>query len=231
MDFSGWEKLSLVDFDDNITTTLFAAGCNMRCPFCHNMDLVIHPLEAPQIPWEEIYDFLKNRKTMLDGVCISGGEPTLMNDLHEKMVAIKELGYKIKLDSNGSNPEMLKVLIHEGLVDYVAMDIKNSPACYRETIGCPNFDMRPIFESVDLLKLGHIPYEFRTTIIEEFHSEEDMIEIGKWIARAPRYFLQLYVDSEHCIQRGFHAISDQKAHHFLDLLKPYVPNAKLRSYE
>ncbi|MDO5329925.1 MAG: anaerobic ribonucleoside-triphosphate reductase activating protein [Bacillota bacterium] len=230
MDFSGWEKLSLVDYDDNITTTLFMAGCNMRCPFCHNMDLVINPQNAPTIPWEEIYDYLKKRQGVLDAVCVSGGEPTLMPDLLEKLSLIKELGYKVKLDSNGSNPDKLAEAISKGLVDYVAMDIKNSPERYGETIGVPSFNLAPIKASVELLKNNKVAYEFRTTIMDEFHDETAMKSIGEWIAGAPRYFLQLYIDSDHCIVGGFHAVSEEKAKRFLEIVKPYVGEAKLRSY-
>ena len=133
MDFSGWEKMSLVDYDDNLTTTLFTAGCNFRCPFCHNSDLVLHPEKTFRIPWEEIKAYLVKRKGMLDAVCITGGEPTMMPDLLDKMREIKALGYKIKLDSNGTRPDILKKAYEEGLVDYIAMDIKNSPEKYRRS--------------------------------------------------------------------------------------------------
>ena len=231
MDFSGWEKLYLVDYDDNIKTTLFMAGCNFRCPFCHNGDLVLHPENAPRIPWEEIMDYLRKRQGVLDAVCISGGEPTLMPDLEEKMKQIKSLGYLVKLDSNGNNPEKLKKLVAEGLVDYVAMDVKNSKSRYPETIGIPSFDCKNIEESIRFLMDSGIGYEFRTTIMEEYHDEGSIRELGEWIAGAKRYFLQLYIDSEHCIAKGHHPISKEKAERFLEILKPFVPNAKLRGYE
>ncbi|MBP5216543.1 MAG: anaerobic ribonucleoside-triphosphate reductase activating protein [Bacilli bacterium] len=231
MDFSGWEKLSLVDFDDKITTTLFMAGCNFRCPFCHNSDLVLHPDTAPKIPWSEIMEYLKKRQGVLDAVCVSGGEPTLMHDLEEKLKDIKSLGYLVKLDSNGSNPALLRKFVSMSLVDYVAMDIKNSKKRYAETIGLSHYDLAPIEESVSFLMNAGIPYEFRTTIMEEFHDEESIVEIGQWIAGAKRYFLQLYIESEHCIQQGHHPIAKEKAEKFLLLLKPYLANAKLRGYE
>ncbi len=230
MDFSGWEKLSLVDFDDNLTTTLFMAGCPFRCPFCHNGDLVIHPENAPKIPWEEIKEYLIKRQGMLDAVCISGGEPTLMPDLKEKIREIKELGYIVKLDSNGWRPDILKSLIEEKLVDHIAMDIKNSKEKYCATAGV-EVDMKQILESVDLLMNSGISYEFRTTLIDEFHDEEDIRRIGEWIKGAKMYRLQRFIDSESCIQRGLHQVSLEKAKRFLEILKPYINNLDLRGYD
>lgn len=231
MNFNGWEKLSLVDFDGNLTTTIFSSGCPFRCPYCHNSDLVLRPSELPVIPYEEIMSFLRKRQGVLEAVCISGGEPTLGDDLLIKMKEIKELGYKIKLDSNGFRPQVLKKAVEEGLVDLIAMDIKNSLDKYGLTIGIPDFDTKPIEESIAFLKEGHIPYEFRTTIVDEFHTEEDMEAIGKLIAGSPRYYLQLYIDSENCIERGFHSVSEAKAQRFVEILKPLVPNVKLRGYD
>ena len=228
MNFNGWEKLSLVDFDGNLTTTIFSSGCPFRCPYCHNSDLVLRSSELPVIPYEEIMSFLRKRQGVLEAVCISGGEPTLGDDLLIKMKEIKELGYKIKLDSNGFRPQVLKKAVEEGLVDLIAMDIKNSLDKYGLTIGIPDFDTKPIEESIAFLKEGHVPYEFRTTIVDEFHTEEDMEAIGKLIAGSPRYYLQLYIDSENCIERGFHSVSEAKAHRFVEILKPLVPNVKLR---
>ena len=230
MDFCGMEKLSLVDFDDNLTCTLFMAGCPFRCPFCHNGDLVLHPETATPIPFNEILDYLDKRKGVLDAVCISGGEPTLMPDLEEKIVAIRNLGYLIKLDSNGFQPHILKKLIDKGLVDYVAMDIKNCPEKYDLTCGT-SVNLDAIKESIHLLMTSGIGYEFRTTTIEEFHTEEDMKKLAQWIAGASRYFIQKYVDSENCIRHYFHALSPQKAEKYLQIVREFVPNAALRGYE
>ena len=229
MDFSGLEKLSLVDYDDNLTATLFMAGCPFRCPFCHNGDLVLHPERAVTIPFEEIMEYLTKRRGVLDAVCISGGEPTLMPDLEEKIRAIKELGYLIKLDSNGFRPKVVKRLVGERLVDYVAMDIKNSKAKYSYTAGT-EVNLEDIEETARFLMDSGVDYEFRTTMMEEFHDYADMEAIGKWIAGANRYFLQRYIDSEHCIQRHFHEISPQKAEEYLKIVQNYVPNAALRGY-
>lgn len=230
MDFSGWEKLSLVDFDDHIATTLFTSGCNFRCPFCHNSPLVLSAKEQPTIPFEEILAYLKKRQGVLDGVCISGGEPTLMDDLEDKIRRIRELGYSIKLDSNGSNPGLLKHLVEEGLIDYVAMDIKNSKRRYAETIGFEKYDLSKIEESVAYLLQGHVPYEFRTTLIDEYHDEKDVKEIGEWIKGADKYFLQHYVDSPNCIKQGLHEVSLEQAKRFLEIIKPNVKEVSLRGY-
>ncbi len=230
MDFVGMEKLSLVDFDDNITATLFMAGCPFRCPFCHNGDLVLHPETAVPLPFEEIMEYLRKRRGILDAVCITGGEPTLMPDLEDKIRAIRELGYIIKLDSNGFQPHVLRDLIGKGIVDYIAMDIKNSPEKYDLTCGT-HVDLDKINESIELLKSSGVGYEFRTTAMEEFHTEEDMEKLARWIAGASRYYLQRYVDSENCIQHYYHAISPQKANKYIEIVRKYVPNAALRGYE
>ncbi|MCR5349303.1 MAG: anaerobic ribonucleoside-triphosphate reductase activating protein [Bacilli bacterium] len=223
------EKLSLVDYDDNLTATLFMAGCPFRCPFCHNADLVLHPEKAEVIPFATIMDYLQKRQGVLDAVCITGGEPTLMPDLEEKIRAIRALGYKIKLDSNGFRPTVLRDLIGKGLLDYVAMDIKNSPEKYSLTAGV-EVDISAIEESVSLLMNSGIAYEFRTTSVQEFHDYSDFVKIGKWIAGANRYFIQHYVDSEYCIQRHFHELSPQKAQECLKIVQEYVPSAQLRGY-
>ena len=230
MDFSGFEKLSLVDYDDNLTATLFMAGCPFRCPFCHNGDLVLHPERAPKIPFDEILEYLKKRQGVLDAVCISGGEPTLMPDLEEKIRAIREIGYLIKLDSNGCNPKVVRSLIEKGLVDYVAMDIKNSKGKYMATCGTV-IDLAEIEESVKLLMTSGVRYEFRTTMMEEFHDEEDIVEIARWIQGAERYFLQRYIDSPSCIRHNFHEVPVEKAKKFIEAIKPYIPNAALRGYD
>ncbi len=231
MDFSGWEKLSLVDYDDRIATTLFVAGCNLRCPFCHNSELVLHPKNNPTISWEEIMEYLERRKGVLDAVVITGGEPTLMNDLIEKMQDIKKLGYLIKLDTNGTNPDLLMDLSNLGLVDYIAMDIKNSLPKYGVTSGKPLLDTSKIEESIRFLLNGVIDYEFRTTIIDEFHTSLDMERIGQLIEGAKRYYLQRYIDNEYCIEHGYHEVSKEKALVFKAIVSKYVKQVSLRGYE
>ena len=231
MEFSGWEKLSLVDYDDRISTTLFMAGCNFRCPFCHNSSLVLHPGDNPKIPWTEIMAYLEKRKGVIEAVVVTGGEPTLMPDLKEKLRDIRSLGYEIKLDSNGSHPEVLRDLVAAKLVDYIAMDIKNSPEKYAVTAGVPNIGLAPIEESVEFLKSSGIRYEFRTTIIAEYHTEKDLEEIAKWLKGADRYFLQRYIDSEYCISHGLHPIAKEKADIFLSIASKLIKCVKLRGYD
>lgn len=229
MDFSGWEKLSLLDYDEHISTTLFMAGCDFRCPFCHNSSLVLEPNKAPKIPWKEIMDYLAKRKGVLDAVCISGGEPTMMNDLEEKIRDIKSLGYEVKLDSNGSRPEVLKKLLEEKLIDYVAMDIKNSQEKYAMTAGVL-LDIHKIEKSIEILKSSQIPFEFRTTAILEYHTLRDFEEIGKWLKGAPKYFIQRYIDNDNCIRHGLHELPKEKALEAKALLEKYIDFVDLRGY-
>lgn len=231
MEFSGWEKLSLLDFDDHISTTLFTSGCNMRCPFCHNSSLVLTPNENPQIPWEEIMAFLEKRKNVIDAVVVTGGEPTLMGDLIPKLSDIKSLGYKVKLDTNGTRPEVLRLAVEQGLVDYVAMDIKNCKEKYQATSGMKNLRISDINESIRYLIKGNIPYEFRTTTIEEFHTENDFELIGQWVEGAERFFIQRYVDRDGCIEHGFHEVKKEKALILKAILSKYVKQVKLRGYD
>ena len=231
MDFNGWEKLSLVDFDDYLTTTFFTSGCNFRCPFCHNKNLVLTPKDNPTIPWETMLDYLMRRRKELDAVCVTGGEPTLMDDLAQKLAQIKELGYLVKLDTNGTNPDLLKELYREGLVDYFAMDIKNSKEKYAETAGLCKINLAKIEDSVSFLLTSGCRYEFRTTIMEEFHNEESFRSIAEWLSGAERYFLQRYVDSENCIKRGLHMIKKEEAEKYLKLLRGSIKTVELRGYD
>lgn len=229
MDFCGIEKLSLVDFDDNLTATLFMAGCPLRCPFCHNGDLVLHPQDATPIPFDEIMDFLSKRRGMLDAVCVTGGEPTLMPDLEDKLRAIKSLGYLIKLDTNGYNPSIVENFIDKGLVDYIAMDIKNSKNKYPVTVGT-NIDMSRIEAMVEYLQESDFPHEFRTTLVKEFHTEDDIREIGHWLGKTKKFFLQQFIDNEHCIIKGLHGVPLEEAIQFVQILNGMQINAVLRGY-
>ena len=206
---SALAAVAVTNANGTVTTNLWIlpigmamAGCDFRCPFCHNSSLVLNPKSAPTIPWDEILEYLRQRKNVLDAVCVTGGEPTMMPDLLEKLTQIKQLGYIIKLDSNGSRPEVLRVAVEQGLVDYVAMDIKNSKEKYAMTVGTSAFKMEDIEESVRFLIDGRIPYEFRTTSILEYHNQHDFEEIGAWLEGAQRYYLQRYIDSENCISHG-----------------------------
>lgn len=193
MVFAGFQKLTLLDFPGRMACILFTKGCNMRCPFCHNGSLV-RADGVEEYTEEEILEYLKKRQGILEGVVISGGEPLLHNGLGDFLKKVKDLGYGVKLDTNGSFPQKLKALVAEGLVDYVAMDIKNSPEKYSLTAGV-DVDMDAIRESIEFLMSGAVNYEFRTTVVKELHTIEDIENAAKWIKGAKRYYLQNFVDS------------------------------------
>ncbi len=228
MDFVGIDKFSLLDFEDRISCVLFCKPCNYRCPFCHNGTTV---LEAETvIPFEDILEYLESRKGLIDAVVVSGGEPTLMPDLKEKIIKLKELGFLVKLDTNGTNPEVVKDLYENHLIDYVAMDIKNSFVKYAMTVGVKNAFLDKISQTIKFLMTSGIDYEFRTTLIDEFHNEQDMRDIAETIKGAKRLYLQKYVDRESCIAHGFHEVSKEKAERFVDILKGNIEQVALRGY-
>ena len=228
MDFVGIDKFSLLDFEDRISCVLFCKPCNFRCPFCHNGTTV---LEAETtIPFNDILEYLESRKGLIDAVVVSGGEPTLMPDLKEKIIKLRELGFLIKLDTNGTNPEVVKDLYENHLIDYVAMDIKNSFVKYAMTVGVKNAFLDKISQTIKYLMTCGIDYEFRTTLIDEFHNEQDMRDIAETIKGAKRLYLQKYVDRESCIAHGFHEVSKEKAERFVDILKGNIEQVALRGY-
>ena len=229
MKIYGLEKLSMVDFEGHLCATVFTAGCNFRCPFCHNADLV-NGTNLTEITNEEFFEYLKKRKGMLDSVCVSGGEPTIWKDLPDFIKKIKELGYLVKLDTNGTNPTMLKKLIDEKLIDYVAMDIKNSKESYTKTAGKGKFDTREIEKSVELLKSGIIPYEFRTTLIKGHHTEAEIKKMANWLKGSDRLFLQCFIDSGNCIADGCEKIEKETAEKFKQILEGGIKEVKLRGY-
>ncbi len=229
MDFVGIEKLSLVDFDHHMSAVLFSPGCNFACPFCHNSALVIAPEFNHPIAFSEILAFLKKRVGLLDAVVVTGGEPTLMPDLKSKIAQIKELGFKVKLDSNGSHPEKIKELVEEGLIDYIAMDVKSSFETYPK-ITNSKVNIDKIKESIEYIKSCGIDYEFRTTLVAEFHDEADIRQMAKEIGNAKRMRLQLFVDGENCIERGLHEVDLPTARKFEEILKENIPDVKLRGY-
>ncbi len=199
MIFGGFQKLTLLDFPGKVACTLFTKGCNFRCPFCHNAPLVNKLEESSSFSEEEVLSFLKKRQGILEGVCITGGEPLLHSDLKDFIKKVKDLGYSVKLDTNGSFPQKLKDLCEENLIDYVAMDIKNSFEKYPVTSGCDNVNIQDIEESIDFLLKGTIPYEFRTTVSKELHSIEDIESIAGKIAGCDKYFIQNFSDSGNII--------------------------------
>lgn len=228
--FVGLEKISLVDYDNKVSCILFKQGCNFRCPFCHNSSLVTHLKENIEIPFEEILAYLRKRKGVLDAVVISGGEPTLDLGLKDEIKKIKEIGYLIKLDTNGTHPEVIKDLLENNLLDYIAMDIKNSFEKYPSTIGVDNYEKEKILQSIDLIINSKIDYEFRTTLIEEFHSLEDMNKIGEIIKGAKKFYLQKFIDHETNIEQGLRSVTKENALIYKSVLSKYVELVELRGY-
>ena len=227
--FAGLQKLTLLDYPGKVACTLFTRGCNFRCPFCHNASLVVRPEEQKMYDNAEILAFLRKRLGVLDGVAITGGEPTLMAGLYDFISQVKEMGYDVKLDTNGTRPDLLRRLVIDGLVDYVAMDIKNSPEKYAYTCGLPEgYDLSKIEESKNFLMEGRVDFEFRTTVAKPFHDENDFIKIGEWLKGSEKYFLQQFKDSGDIIGQEISSYNDMEMEKFLTLLLPFVPNAQLR---
>ncbi len=231
MEIQGIQKMTLLDYPAKVACTIFTAGCNFRCPFCHNASLVTHVDAKNNIPEDEIFAFLKKRQGILDGVCVTGGEPLLQPDIEEFIRKVKELGFSVKLDTNGSNVRMLRRLVEQRLIDYVAMDIKNAPDKYGMTIGIEEYDMANIFESVELLMSGIIPYEFRTTVVRQFHTRGDFAAIGRWIKGAERYYLQSFVDSGDLIRPGLKGYTKEIMVQALEIVRRNIPNAELRGID
>lgn len=226
MIIKGIQKLTLLDFPGRVACTVFTAGCNFRCPFCHNASLVLGGSDG-FINENEIFAFLEARRGRLSGICISGGEPTLQPDLARFIRRVKELGYAVKLDTNGYRPEVLRELLSEGLLDYVAMDIKSSRERYSAVAGV-EVDVSKIEESAALLMSSGVPYEFRTTVVRELHSAEDFPEIGNWLSGAEKFYLQSFVDSGDVISDGLNGYDKKDLQELLNLLKVKIPCAKIR---
>lgn len=231
MQIFGFNKTTLLDFPEHVACTVFTGGCNFRCPFCQNGDLVLHGGSLPVLDEEEVFGVLRKRKGILTGVCVTGGEPTLQRDLDVFLSRVKELGYLVKLDSNGYRPEVLQSLCVRGLVDYFAMDIKSSPENYARTAGVKELDMGLIRESVDFIRSCGLDYEFRTTVVRELHSSGDFLSIGEWLKGCKAYFLQSYVESEGVICKEFSSYSKEELEEFVMLLKPYIDNVSLRGVD
>ena len=228
MVIQGLQKLTLLDYPGKVACTIFTAGCNFRCPFCHNASLVIDTYKNQEIPEEELFSFLKKRTGVLDGVCVTGGEPLIQQGIEDLLLKIKELGYAVKLDTNGSFPDKLRRLVEQGLVDYVAMDIKNSQESYGKTIGIEEYDIENVNRSVQYLLRGNVPYEFRTTVVQELHRRSDFESIGRWIEGAQHYYLQQFVDSGDIIQSGRHGYHKDIMSQALEIVRKRVPTAELR---
>lgn len=228
MKICGFQKMTMLDFPGKVACTVFTGGCNFRCPFCHNALLVTDIDEENTFDEDEIIAYLYKRKGIIDGVCITGGEPLMQKDIAEFLEKVKATGMPVKLDTNGSYPKKLRELVERGLVDYVAMDIKNSKAKYSDTIGLSDYDLRKVEESVDFLLSDAVDYEFRTTVVKEFHMKEDIAEITNWISGAKRYFLQGFVDSGNLIGSGMSGLKPQEMVDFCIKAQEIVPNTVLR---
>lgn len=228
MRIDGLQKMTLLDFPGKVACTVFTGGCNFRCPFCHNALLVTKLPEKPDYSEDEILSFLEKRTGLLDGVAITGGEPLLNPDIADFIRKIRSMGYAVKLDTNGSFPERLKAIVGEGLVDYVAMDIKNRKEKYAETIGLKNFDLSKIEESVEFLKSGAVDYEFRTTVVEQFHTVEDIRAAAEWISGAKRYFLQNFVDSGELICEEVSGVDKETMLKMKSAAADFVPQTEIR---
>ena len=225
----GLRKMTLLDFPGKVACTVFTCGCNFRCPFCHNASLVLAARADDSVmPEEEFFAFLARRRGVLEGVCVTGGEPTLQPDLPEFLARIKDMGFAVKLDTNGYRPDLLRRLTETGLVDYVAMDIKNSLPRYGETVGIAHFDTAPIEESAAYLMSGSLPFEFRTTLVRGLHTPESVREMGKRLAGPENFFLQTFKDSGDLIGEGMEAFSPTETAELLALLRENVPNAQIR---
>ena len=229
MVFNGFQKLTLLDYPGKVACTLFTAGCNFRCPFCHNASLVTHINDELVYSQDEVLSYLSKRQGLLDGVCITGGEPLLHDELEEFIVSLKSLGYLVKLDTNGSSPEKLKKLVNSSLIDYVAMDIKNCENKYSLTVGIKNFDITKVKESVEfLLNSNSVDYELRTTVVNELHNIEDIESVAKWISGAKRYFLQNFIDSGDLIGGGLSPVDPKKIKQMQTIASKYVQNVEIR---
>lgn len=228
MMISGLQKLTLLDFPGRTACTVFFYGCNLRCPFCHNAFLVTDHDDGQGFTEEEFFAFLESRRRLLDGVAITGGEPMLQPGLHDFIYKIKEKGFAVKLDTNGTFPEKLRALSGEGLLDYVAVDIKNSPEKYPLATGVASPDVDAVKQTVDFLKNGSVDYEFRTTLVKGLHTPDDVAAVGKWLCGAKRWFLQAFKDSGNLISPGLEGFSYAEYTEMLDIARRFVTNAQLR---
>lgn len=228
MKFNGFQKLTLLDYPGKVACTLFTAGCNLRCPFCHNASLVTHIEKDSSYDEDEILDFLQKRQGILEGVCITGGEPLMQSTISDFIKKVKELGYSVKLDTNGTFPEKLIALVEGKLIDYVAMDIKNSKEKYAFTSGITDIQTGNIEKSIEFLLSGKVEYEFRTTIVSQFHTPQDIEKIAKWIKGANKYYLQNFVDSGDLISEGLCAVGLETMQNMRAIAAKSIPNAQIR---
>lgn len=227
----GYQKTTLLDFPGHVAATLFTGGCSFRCPFCHNSDLVLCSPEMMSVSEEEIFSFLKKRRNVLSGICITGGEPTLQEDLVDFIEKVRELGYKVKLDTNGYQPEKLAELLQRKRIDYIAMDIKAGSSNYAKVSGIPNLDMKRIKESIALIEQSGIDYEFRTTVVKELHSQQDFYEIRELILPQSSYYIQSFQDSGNILMPGLSACDKVTIQEYLTIVQERLQRASLRGID
>lgn len=228
MRICGLQKLSMVDYPGMLAATVFTGGCNLRCPFCHNALLVTRLQESPVLDTDDVLAFLASRRGFLDGVVLSGGEPLMQPDSVDFLTQVRELGFLIKVDTNGCYPHVLREILDKQLADYVAMDIKNSPDKYAQTVGIPNFPLDNVNRSIELLQSSGIDYEFRTTVVREFHTADDIAAIAQWISGAPHYYLQNFEDSGNLISQGLHGFSPDELQIMADSALKHLKNVQIR---
>ena len=231
MNICGYQKTTLLDYPGHVAATIFTGGCNFCCPFCHNSDLVVNPTMSPCISQEEIFAFLKKRKNVLSGICITGGEPTLQTNLSEFIKKVRSLGYKIKLDTNGYRPDVISSLLEDNLLDYIAMDIKAELSNYAKVSGIPNLDTSKIKESISIIENSGIDYEFRTTVVKELHSQEDFLEISEMLSSSSPYFIQSFKDSGNILTPGLSSCDTETLNQYLAIVKNKLPFSSLRGIE
>ena len=231
MVISGLQKLTLLDYPGHTACTVFTPGCNWRCPFCHNAALVLDPRTQPILPEEEFFSFLRKRRGLLDGVAVTGGEPTLQKDLPDFLRRVKDEGFGVKLDTNGTHPAMLRAILDEGLADYVAMDIKAGRDNYPAVTGTLRPGLEAVEESAALLMEGRVDFEFRTTVVRELHTKEDFLDIAQWLRGEEKYFLQGFKDSGDNISAGFSAYSPEEMEQLRALVLPAIPHTEIRGME
>lgn len=229
MKICGYQKTTLLDYPGHVAATIFTGGCNFRCPFCHNSDLVLNP--GNFISEEEIFTFLQKRKNILSGICITGGEPTLQPDLAEFIEKVRSLGYKIKLDTNGYKPEIISNLLNKNLLDYIAMDIKAGYTNYSKVCNMNNFDMEVIKKSISIIEHSDISYEFRTTVVKELHAEQDFHEICEMICPKSPFYIQSFKDSGNILTPGLSSCDTETLNIYLSIMKNNNIKVSLRGVE
>lgn len=229
MNICGYQKTTLLDYPGHVAATIFTGGCNFRCLFCHNSDLLLNP--STIISEEEIFTFLKKRKNILSGICITGGEPTLQKDLIEFIEKVRSLGYKIKLDTNGYRPQIISELLNKNLLDYIAMDIKAGYSNYANICGVSNLNIETIKESISMIENSGIDYEFRTTIVKELHTEQDFQEISEMLSPKSSYYIQSFKDSGNILTPGLSSCDMDTLNYYLSIVKEKIPNSSLRGID